>query len=153
MALTPAQQQLADVAQAGEANACCLALGGEIGTYPVTGEEICMMAGQNSFPLSDACGNITASLPSMESPGEEQGGGFFNWLGSNFTEFTSGVSNVIDSVQGNQQQPPGMAPGGQPIAGSGVTTTQAPGSGNTILYIVGGAMLLLVVFLLIRKRK
>ena len=89
----------------------------------------------------------------MESPGEEQGGGFFNWLGSNFTEFTSGVSNVIDSVQGNQQQPPGMAPGGQPIAGSGVTTTQAPGSGNTILYIVGGAMLLLVVFLLIRKRK
>jgi len=150
MALTPAQQQLADVAQAGEANACCLALGGDIIQYG--DDEICSFV-DTEFPLGMACGQITASLPSMESPGEEQGGGFFNWLGSNFTEFTSGVSTVIDSVQGNQQQPPGMAPGGQPIAGSNVGTTQAPGSGNTILYIVGGAMLLLVVFLLIRKRK
>mgnify|MGYP002832103654 CR=1 FL=1 len=149
--MTPAQQQLADVAQAGEANACCLALGGEIGTYPVTGEELCLIAGGNSFPLGDACGQITASLPSMPPPGEEQSGGFFNWLGNNFTEVTSGIANVVDSFTGNAPvTPPPIQP-----AGSG-TTQITPGvnnQDNTIYYIVGGAMLLLVVILLIRKKK
>ena len=147
--MTPAQQQLADVAQAGEANACCLALGGEIGNYPVTGEELCLIAGGSSFALGDSCGQITASLPSMPPPGEEQSGGFFNWLGNNFTEVTGGVANVIDSITGNNPVPPPPVA----IAGGGTPTTAPPAQNNTVLYIVGGAMLLLVVFLLIRKKK
>ena len=156
MSMTPAQQQLADVAQAGEANACCLALGNTIVTDPISGQELCgvqggMFGGEttNTFPLGEACGQITASLPSMPSPGEEQSGGFFNWLGNNFTEVTGGVANVIDSITGNNPVPPPPVA----IAGGGTPTTAPPAQNNTILYIVGGAMLLLVVFLLIRKKK
>jgi len=158
MSLTPAQQQLADVAQAGEANACCLALGNTIVTDPITGQELCgvqggMFGGEttNTFPLGQACGQITASLPSMPAPGEEQSGGFFNWLGNNFTEVTSGIANVVDSFTGNAPvTPPPIQP-----AGSGTTQISqgVNNQDNTIYYIVGGAMLLLVVFLLIRKKK
>lgn len=147
MSLTPAQQQLADVAQAGEANACCLALGGEIGNYPVTGEELCLMPGAMSFPLGESCGQITASLPSEPSPGQESGG-FWNWLGSNFTQVTDGAANIIDAIQGNQPAPPPQ------IAGSGVTTTPPPSNnGQKVLYVVGGLVLLVVVIMLIRKKK
>lgn len=144
MALTPSQQQLADVAQAGEANACCLALGGDIIQYG--DEELCSFV-DTEYPLGMACGQITASLPSEPSPGQESGG-FWNWLGSNFTEVTSGAANIIDSLAGNQPAPPPT------IAGSGVTTTPAPSTdGKQVLYVVGGLVLLVVVIMLIRKNK
>jgi len=143
MALTPAQQQLADVAQAGEANACCLALGGDIIQYG--DEELCSFV-DTEYPLGMACGQITASLPNEPSPGQESGG-FWNWLGSNFTEVTSGAVNIIDAITGNQPAPP-------PIAGSGVTTTPPPSNnGKQVLYVVGGLVLLVVVIMLIRKKK
>jgi hypothetical protein len=148
MALTPQQQQLADVAQAGEANACCLALGGEIGNYPLTGEELCLMAGANSFPLGDSCGQIEASLPSLPSPGQESGGGFFGWIGDNFQEIVSGATDIIGAIGGGSAPSGGTTP--QPVDPVQPQPTQGD---NTIYYVLGGVLLLLVIFVLIRKFK
>lgn len=149
MALTQTQQELQDVAQAGETNACCLAIGGEIGTYPVTGEELCMIAGGESFPLGQACTTASQTAASLPSAGQNQGG-FFNWLGNNFETVTSGVANIIDAVQGDSLATPGaVPPGTSPVVGSQQDNTKP---NNTLLYIVGGVVLLLVVVLIIRKK-
>ena len=148
MALTPQQQQLADVAQQGEANACCLALGGEIDNFPLTGEEICLIPMGNSFPLGDACGQITASLPSLPSPGEESGGGFFGWIGDNFQELVSGATDIINAIGGGSTPSGGTTP--QPVEPVQPQPTQGD---NTIYYVLGGVLLLLVIFVLIRKFK
>lgn len=173
MALTQAQQQLADVAQAGEANACCIARGGTIFTDAMTGVESCGF-GQQMFvnnpatpglgatqsfttvePLSGQCGAIQSSLPAMPSPdGNGQGnilGGigqginnFFGFVGENFQE----LAQTYQNLTGDNQQ-------GQ----TGSTTIiyqngdDDDTGGRTVLFIVGGVILLLVTVLLIRKMR
>jgi len=147
MALTPQQQQLADVAQAGEANACCLAMGGQISNYPVTGEEICVQSNNMAFPLPEACQRVQAMLPSeTETPGSEQNGNFYeNYvspIGTWIDENTEGIFNLFNP---NPTPPP-----------PGYQATFVPTSQNedkTVLYIVVVAVLLLVGFLLYRKMK
>lgn len=156
MALTQTQQELQDVAQAGEANACCLALGNTIVTDPVSGQELCgtssgMFGGEttNTFPLSDACSTAAQAAGGLPSPGQNQGG-FFNWLGNNFETVTGGVANIINAVQGDTLTTPGsVPPGTSPVVGTQNDNTKPD---NTLLYIVGGVVLLLVVVLIIRKK-
>jgi len=171
MALTQAQQQLADIAQAGEANACCIARGGTIFTDAMTGIESCGF-GQQLFttnpttpglgasesytsvePLSGQCGAIQSSLPAMPSPdGNGQGNflgnigqginNFFGFVGENFQE----LAQTYQNLTGDNQQ-------GQTGNTTIIVQPEDEKPDLTILYIVGGAILLLVIILLIRKMR
>jgi len=154
MALTQQQQELADIAQAGEANACCLAMGNTIITNPITGEELCgtpggMFGGEttNTFPLEEACGRIQASLPSQPSPGQQQSG-FLTGLVDNLGEILGGIGSIVNP----NPQPPTYS-GGAQMGGGGNPAQVQPQQDNTVAYIIGGAVVLLLVFILIRKFK
>ena len=144
MALTQEQQELADIAQAGEANACCIAMGGDIITLGNVGSEICSF--QNyEFPLAQACGSIQASLPSQPSPGQQQSG-FLTGLVDNLGEILGGIGSIVNP------QPPTYG-GGAQMGGVGGPVQVQPQKDNTVAYIIGGAVVILIVFLLIRKFK
>jgi len=155
MALTPQQQLYADTVQQGIPSNCCLTLGGYMEPDD-EGNDVCFLdsapAGiPSQFYLSEACGQLQTLIPNMETPGGD-GGGLFNWIGSNFEDFTDGLTNVIDSITGQPQQPP--VAGGGMGTGTGVGTGSGAGqTDNTIFYIIGGLLVLLVIFLVIRKSK
>lgn len=145
MALTQEQQELADIAQANEANACCIAMGGDIITLGNVGSEICSFINYE-FPLAEACGAIQASLPSQPSPGQQQSG-FLTGLVDNLGEILGGIGSIVNP----NPQPPMY--GGTNMGGAGGPVTIQPQQDNTVAYIIGGAVVLLIVFLLIRKFK
>ena len=152
MALTQQQQELADIAQAGEANACCLAMGNTIVSNPITGEELCAVPGgmfggetTNTFPLEEACGAIQASLPSQPSPGQQQSG-FLTGFVDNLGEILTGIGSIVNPTP----QPPTYGGGMQPTSPGSIAQ---PNEDNTVAFIIGGAVVLLIVFLLIRKFK
>jgi len=146
MALTQEQQELADIAQAGEANACCIAMGGDIITLGNVGSEICSFENYE-FPLAQACGSIQASLPSQPSPGQQQSG-FLTGLVDNLGEILGGIGSIVNP----NSQPP-MYGGGMQMGGPGGPVQVQPQQDNTVAYIIGGAVVLLLVFILIRKFK
>jgi len=170
MALTTQQQELADIAQAGEANACCLARGGTIFTDAMTGLESCGFGAQSFFtdpslgglgasqtfstiePLSGQCGAIQASLPSQSSPGQQQSN-FGAGLGSFFTDLFDNAGDILEGVGSivNPGTTTVITPGTTPTTGGG-TGTQ-PKKDRTALIIVGVAVVAIVAFLLIRRKK
>ena len=151
MALTPAQQLLADVAQQGVPSNCCLSLGGYVEPDD-EGNDVCFLdyapvGVPSQFYLQQACGQIQSMLPQASTPGTDQNGQIYedyvapvgNWLSEN-------TQNILDFFNPNPTPPPGY------------TATYIPNQtngdeDNTVLYIVVGAVLLLVAFLLYRKFK
>ena len=137
--MTPAQQQLADVAQAGEANACCLALGNTIVTDPIGGQELCgvqggMFGGEttNTFLWVAAVKSLHPLYQCLHPVRAIRW--IFNWLGNNYGSNWRCCKRG-DSVQATTpfllHQLPLLV----------VALQQLPHrQNNTILYIVGGAM-------------
>jgi len=152
MALTPQQQLLSDTAQQGIPSNCCLALGGYMEADDEN-NEVCFLDSSpagipSQFYLNESCGYVQSLVPNLDSPGQESGGGIFGWIGDNFQELVSGATDIIGAVGGGSTPSGGTTP--QPVE---PVQTQPTQGDNTIYYVLGGVLLLLVIFVLIRKFK
>jgi hypothetical protein len=87
MSVTQNAQLLSETAQAGEANACCLALGGDIIVDTSNGDEICSFE-TYEFPLSLACQTAQNTAIGSGSPSEESAG----------SGFVAGFTSILDSL-------------------------------------------------------
>lgn len=156
MSVTTNAQSLSEVAQAGEANACCLALGSQytIITNPVTGEELCALQGgmfdnttANTFPLANACQVAQAESIQSASPEQESAGSGFV---AGFTNIIDALGSATTSVLGalNPQQPQTQAP----TQGQYVVPAQS-NKGKQLIAIAVFVLVVAVVVIMLRRKK
>jgi hypothetical protein len=157
MAVTAQQQYFADVAQSGDQEACCIALGGQVGVDD-EGEQICSVVTGNLnipdlFYLNGggfgpgACGYATQLAESAPTQGGQSAGGFLGQISAETAQ--TGLS-ILDGLVNifRKPQPPTAAPAATPPADvqeNQVTTKQ-------IITAVAVILGLVVVVYLIRKK-
>ena len=107
MAVTQQAQYYADKSATGDAQQCCLALGGKV-ELDDENQQICVGAkvgtSTTSFYLADACQYTAAAGVAVENT---IGGGLFNWIGSNIGGISSAITNTYAAITGQmtpQQQ-------------------------------------------------
>lgn len=100
MAITPDQQYLTDTKQADSPEQCCMTLGGYV-EIDDEGTPMCVIMNQQSsavadgsFYLSEACGYAESIAEDEDSAGNQNGGGFGNWLSGNLGNLTQGFADV-----------------------------------------------------------
>ena len=144
MAVTTNAQDLTEIAQAGEANACCLALGGDIVVDTGTGQELCSFE-TYEYDLELACQTAQQYAQTLPSPQQQSGG---NWLANNLVSVIDSLgsagSQVINALEGNTG---GNQYGTQPPIASGSKKNRGWIVGLFVLLIVAG------VFYMLRKKK
>jgi hypothetical protein len=145
MSVTQNSQLLSETAQAGEANACCLALGYTIYSDAVTGEEMC--AGPTPllpFPLSNAC--VQAQMSSIQGPSPEQesaGSGFV----AGFTSILDSLGTAATGVLGALNPQPQT-----PTQSTYVTPAQS-NRGKQVITIAVFVLVVGVVLIMLRRKK
>jgi hypothetical protein len=105
MAVTQNQQYLADVAQAGDADQCCIALGGDL-VIDSDGTPLCSFP-DYEYPRSQSC--QYAAGVSMGSPtqgGSASGGGLGGWLSNNLGVIADSASTIIGALNPTPPPPP-----------------------------------------------
>lgn len=144
MAVTQNQQYIADVAQAGDADQCCIALGGDL-VIDSDGTPLCSFQ-DYEYPRSAACGyaaGIAGNSPTQG--GSASGGGLGGWLSNNLGVIADSASTVIRAFQPAPAQTLPAA-GPPPEATSQVQTKQIITAILVLAGVVG-----IVIF--IRKKK
>ena len=148
MAVTQNQQYLADVAQAGDADQCCIALGGDL-VIDSDGTPLCSFP-DYEYPRSQSC--QYAAGVSMGSPtqgGSASGGGLGGWLSNNLGVIADSASTIIGALNPTPPpaQPPVTSPGGP--GGSYATQVNTKRIITAVLVLAG----VVGIVLFIRKKK
>ena len=145
MSVTQNAQLLSEVAQAGEANACCQALGGDIVTDGL-GQELCSFE-TYEFPLELACQTAQNSAIQGASPEQESAGSGFV---AGFTSILDALGSATTSVLGalNPQQPQTQAP----TQGQYVAPAQL-NKGKQLIAIAVFVLVVAVVLIMLRRKK
>lgn len=145
MAVTAQQQYLSDIAQAGDADQCCIALGGDL-VIDADGTPLCSFE-DFEYPRTQACNYVTEMAESAPTQGGQSAGGF---LGQITAETAQTGLSILDGLVNifRKPQPPTAAPAATPPADvqeNQVTTKQ-------IITAVAVILGLVVVVYLIRKK-
>ena len=146
MSATQNAQLLSETAQAGEANACCMALGGDIIVDSSNGDEICSFE-TYEFPLSMAC--QTAQNQAIQGASPEQqsaGSGFVAGFTGILDALGSATTNVLGALNPQQAQ------GQMPSQSQYVSPVQS-NSGKQILTIAVAVLLIAVLVIVLRRKK
>lgn len=146
MSATQNAQLLSETAQAGEANACCLALGGDIIVDSSNGDEICSFE-TYEFPLSMACQTAQNNAIQGASPEQQSAGsGFVAGFTSILDALGSATTNVLGAL--NPQQAQGQIP-----TQSQYVSPAQSNSGKQILTIAVAVLLIAVLVIVLRRKK
>lgn len=143
MAFTQNQQYLADIAQAGDADQCCLALGGDL-VIDADGTPLCSFE-DFEYPRSQACGYAANVGTGSATPGgAASGGGIGNWFANNLGALTDSASTIIRVF--NPTPPPATPPSAPAVETNQVTTKQI----ITAILVLAGFV---AIIMFIRRKK
>lgn len=143
MSATQNAQLLSETAQAGEANACCLALGGDIIVDSSNGDEICSFE-TYEFPLSMACQTAQNNAIQGASPEQQSAGsGFVAGFTSILDALGSATTNVLGALNPQQAQ----------ATQSQYVVPAQTNSGKQILTIAVAVLLIAVLVIVLRRKK